>query len=47
MLIMHPFSRITDYDSKGGYFHMAIGTLVRSNNFVCETVQVSDRLFSS
>ncbi len=37
---MHPFNRITEYHSNGGYFQMTIGTLLRGNNFVCETPQV-------
>ncbi|XP_068459277.1 unconventional myosin-VIIb-like [Clinocottus analis] len=37
LLVMHPFSRITDYQSEGGYFEMTIGTL--GNIFVCETPQ--------
>ncbi|XP_044074657.1 unconventional myosin-VIIb-like [Siniperca chuatsi] len=41
LLVMHPFSRITEYHSKGGYFQMTIGTLVRGNNFVCETSQAN------
>ncbi|KAK2895631.1 hypothetical protein Q8A73_015119 [Channa argus] len=41
-LVMHPFSRIIEYYSKGNIFQMTIGTLVRGNNFVCET---SQRLF--
>ncbi|XP_068165927.1 unconventional myosin-VIIb-like [Antennarius striatus] len=39
MLIMHPFSRIMDYHSKGSHFHMTIGTLLRGVGFVCETSQ--------
>uniref|UniRef100_A0A8C4DK70 Myosin VIIBb n=1 Tax=Dicentrarchus labrax TaxID=13489 RepID=A0A8C4DK70_DICLA len=39
VLIMHPFSRITEYLSEGGYFQMTIGTLVRGVDFVCETSQ--------
>ncbi|XP_067331026.1 unconventional myosin-VIIa-like isoform X1 [Channa argus] len=38
-LVMHPFSRIIEYYSKGNIFQMTIGTLVRGNNFVCETSQ--------
>lgn len=38
---MHPFSRITEFQSESGYFEMTIGTLVRGVNFVCETSQVS------
>lgn len=36
---MHPFSRITEYQSDSGYFEMTIGTM--GNIFVCETTQVS------
>ncbi|XP_069020490.1 unconventional myosin-VIIa-like [Embiotoca jacksoni] len=39
LLVMHPFSRITEYNSSGNMFEMAIGTLVRGNDFVCETEQ--------
>uniref|UniRef100_A0A3B4TMB3 Unconventional myosin-VIIa-like n=1 Tax=Seriola dumerili TaxID=41447 RepID=A0A3B4TMB3_SERDU len=39
LLIMHPFSRITEYHSTGNFFEMTIGTLVRGFNFVCETSQ--------
>ncbi|XP_061653732.1 unconventional myosin-VIIa-like [Phyllopteryx taeniolatus] len=39
LLVMHPFSRITECHSVGGYFQMTIGTLVRGNVFVCETSQ--------
>lgn len=39
VLVMHPFSRIKEYHSKGDVFQMTIGTLVRGNNFVCETAQ--------
>ena len=41
MMVMHPFKRITDYQSEGDYFEMTIGTLVRGNTFVCETQKVS------
>ncbi|XP_039672113.1 unconventional myosin-VIIb-like [Perca fluviatilis] len=41
LLVMHPFSRITEYQSEGGYFEMTIGTLVRGNIFVCETPQAN------
>ncbi|KAI3375240.1 hypothetical protein L3Q82_021746, partial [Scortum barcoo] len=37
--VMHPFSRITEYQSNGGYFQMTIGTLLRGTDFVCETAQ--------
>uniref|UniRef100_A0AAQ4QYX6 Myosin VIIBb n=1 Tax=Gasterosteus aculeatus aculeatus TaxID=481459 RepID=A0AAQ4QYX6_GASAC len=39
LLVMHPFSRITEYQSDSGYFEMTIGTM--GNIFVCETTQVS------
>nr|XP_061795835.1 unconventional myosin-VIIa-like [Nerophis lumbriciformis] len=39
LLVMHPFSRITECHSEGGYFQMTIGTLVKGNVFVCETSQ--------
>ncbi|XP_077391764.1 unconventional myosin-VIIb-like [Festucalex cinctus] len=39
LLVMHPFSRITECHSLGGYFQMTIGTMVRGNVFVCETSQ--------
>ncbi|XP_038575317.1 unconventional myosin-VIIa-like [Micropterus salmoides] len=41
LLVMHPFRRITEYHSSGSYFQMTIGTLVRGNNFVCETSQAN------
>uniref|UniRef100_A0A665UHB9 Myosin VIIBb n=1 Tax=Echeneis naucrates TaxID=173247 RepID=A0A665UHB9_ECHNA len=45
LLVMHPFSRITEYHSRGSIFQMTIGTLVKGYNFVCETLQVSGRPF--
>eukprot|EP00064_Thunnus_orientalis_P004684 superscaffoldBa00000434_g4696 len=39
VLVMHPFSRITDYCSEGNFFEMTIGTLIRGYTFVCETSQ--------
>ncbi|XP_019733516.1 unconventional myosin-VIIa-like isoform X1 [Hippocampus comes] len=39
LLVMHPFSRITECHSVGGFFQMTIGTVVRGNVFVCETSQ--------
>lgn len=45
LLVMHPFSRITEYNCKSNVFQMTIGTLVRANNFVCETSQVRGRPF--
>ncbi|XP_070775715.1 unconventional myosin-VIIb-like [Enoplosus armatus] len=41
LLVMYPFSRITEYQSNGSYFQMTIGTLVRGNSFVCETSQAN------
>ncbi|XP_053294879.1 unconventional myosin-VIIa [Pleuronectes platessa] len=41
LLVMHPFSRITEYRSRGSFFQMAIGTMVRENNFDCETLQAT------
>ncbi|CAJ1071655.1 unconventional myosin-VIIa-like [Xyrichtys novacula] len=39
MLVMHQFSRIVEYTSKGNVFQMTIGTLLKNVNFVCETPQ--------
>ncbi|XP_071348422.1 unconventional myosin-VIIa-like isoform X2 [Trachinotus anak] len=39
LLVMHPFSRINEYYSRGNFFQMTIGTLVKGYNFVCETSQ--------
>ncbi|XP_039999659.1 unconventional myosin-VIIa-like, partial [Xiphias gladius] len=39
LLVIHPFSRITEYHSKGSLFQMTIGTLVRGITFACETSQ--------
>ncbi|XP_068605388.1 myosin-VIIa-like [Brachionichthys hirsutus] len=39
VLIMHPFSRIIDYHSRGSHLHLTIGTLLRGVGFVCETLQ--------
>uniref|UniRef100_A0A3B4EZ56 Unconventional myosin-VIIa-like n=1 Tax=Pundamilia nyererei TaxID=303518 RepID=A0A3B4EZ56_9CICH len=36
-MIMHEFSRITEYFSKGNSFQMTIGTMFRGITFVCET----------
>ncbi|KAM4604686.1 unconventional myosin-VIIa-like [Polymixia lowei] len=36
-LVMHPFSRITNWYSGNSYFQMTIGNLVNSSTFVCET----------
>ncbi|KAF3858548.1 hypothetical protein F7725_011749 [Dissostichus mawsoni] len=41
VLVMHPFSRIKDYQSEGNYFEMSIGTLLRAFVFVCETTQAN------
>ncbi|XP_054452712.1 unconventional myosin-VIIa-like [Anoplopoma fimbria] len=38
-LVMHPFSRITEYQSEGSYFEMTTGTL--DNIFICETEKAS------
>ncbi|XP_010900118.4 unconventional myosin-VIIb [Esox lucius] len=37
LLVMHPFSRITNWSSGTTYFHMTIGNLVKGNTFLCET----------
>ncbi|KAM3866070.1 unconventional myosin-VIIb-like [Diretmus argenteus] len=37
MLVMHPFSRITNWYSSNNEFQMTIGSLVRGNTIVCET----------
>uniref|UniRef100_A0A667Z7P2 Myosin VIIBb n=1 Tax=Myripristis murdjan TaxID=586833 RepID=A0A667Z7P2_9TELE len=37
LLVMHPFSRITNWYSSSSSFQMTIGNLVRGNTFVCET----------
>lgn len=42
-LDMYPFSRITDYHSRDERFHMALKTVRKGSNFVCETAHVSDR----
>ncbi|KAM6918322.1 unconventional myosin-VIIb-like [Xenentodon cancila] len=39
LLVMHSFSRITDYYSKGNVFQMTIRTLVKGIKFICETPQ--------
>ncbi|XP_070700920.1 unconventional myosin-VIIb-like [Pempheris klunzingeri] len=41
LLVTHPFSRITDYQSEGNFFQMTIGTLLRGIDFVCETSQAN------
>ncbi|KAJ4936638.1 hypothetical protein JOQ06_001227 [Pogonophryne albipinna] len=41
VLVMHPFSRIKEYQSEGNYFEMSIGTLLRAVVFVCETTQAN------
>uniref|UniRef100_A0A4W6BYZ4 Myosin VIIBb n=1 Tax=Lates calcarifer TaxID=8187 RepID=A0A4W6BYZ4_LATCA len=43
LLVMHKFSRILEFSSKGNFFQMTVGTLMKSS-FVCETTQVSNRL---
>uniref|UniRef100_A0A3Q3XBS1 Uncharacterized protein n=1 Tax=Mola mola TaxID=94237 RepID=A0A3Q3XBS1_MOLML len=42
VLILHPFSRITDCDSNGSYFHLTISTIARSIEFICETLHVTN-----
>ncbi|XP_061696486.1 unconventional myosin-VIIa-like isoform X2 [Syngnathoides biaculeatus] len=39
LLVMHPFSRITECHSRDGHFQMTVGTLLRGNVFACETSQ--------
>ncbi|KAG7227321.1 hypothetical protein INR49_000325 [Caranx melampygus] len=39
LLVMHPFSRILEYYSRGNFFQMTIGTLVKGYSFDCETPQ--------
>ncbi|XP_041849279.1 unconventional myosin-VIIa-like [Melanotaenia boesemani] len=39
LLVLHEFSRITDYYSEGNFFQMTIRTLVQGINFSCETTQ--------
>ncbi|XP_077580422.1 unconventional myosin-VIIb-like isoform X2 [Stigmatopora nigra] len=39
LLVLHPFSRITECHSTGDYFQMTIGTLLKGNIFTCETFQ--------
>ncbi|XP_030015557.1 unconventional myosin-VIIb-like [Sphaeramia orbicularis] len=39
ILIVHPFSRITECHSRGDIFQMTIGTMVRGVTFVCETAR--------
>ncbi|XP_018532939.1 unconventional myosin-VIIa isoform X2 [Lates calcarifer] len=38
LLVMHKFSRILEFSSKGNFFQMTVGTLMKSS-FVCETTQ--------
>ncbi|XP_033838555.1 unconventional myosin-VIIa-like [Periophthalmus magnuspinnatus] len=37
LLVMHPFNRITGFNSKGAHFQMTIRTLVTAVTFVCES----------
>lgn len=39
VLVMYPFNRITEWNSKGYQFQMTIGTLLRGVTFVCETTK--------
>ncbi|XP_034557968.1 unconventional myosin-VIIa-like [Notolabrus celidotus] len=38
-VVVHQFNRITDFSSKGNVFQMAIRTMVKNVNFVCDTTQ--------
>ncbi|XP_062873180.1 unconventional myosin-VIIa [Trichomycterus rosablanca] len=37
VLIMHPFSKITNWSSGSTYFHLTIGNLVKGSTLLCET----------
>ncbi|XP_019957019.2 unconventional myosin-VIIa-like [Paralichthys olivaceus] len=41
LLVMYPFSRITEYRSKSNFFQISISTLVKEIKFVCETLQAT------
>uniref|UniRef100_A0A672ZFW3 Myosin VIIBb n=1 Tax=Sphaeramia orbicularis TaxID=375764 RepID=A0A672ZFW3_9TELE len=47
ILIVHPFSRITECHSRGDIFQMTIGTMVRGVTFVCETSYTMEDLLRS